>query len=97
MGEQLISGALSAMELDVAADQSLRHEVRLIARVELVAEVLNVPLDGPRSDAEFLGTLLRGESASDAMQHLAFSFGETDKVFLLARDIHHLLRNRKSA
>ena len=81
----------------MAADQSLRHEVRLVACVELVSEVLHVPLDRPRSDPEFLGTLLRRESAGDTLKHLAFAFGETDKVFLLARDIHHLLRNRKSA
>jgi hypothetical protein len=59
--------------LKVAARKGLRHEVRLVTRVELVAEVFDVALDGAWSDPELLRALLRRKSASDALQDLAFS------------------------
>jgi len=45
--------------LDVAAGQRLGDEVRLVARIELVAEVLDVPLDGAGRDPQLLRALLR--------------------------------------
>ena len=77
------------------ARERLSDEVRLVARIELVAEVLDMPLDGSRGDAELLGALLRGEALRDAVKHLALALRQTDEVFLLAREIHHLLRNRR--
>ena len=58
----------------MAARERLRHEVWLVAGMQLVAEVLDMALDGARSDSELLGALLRGEPASNALQDLAFSF-----------------------
>jgi hypothetical protein len=76
----------------MAAGQGLGDQVRLVFRVELVAEILDMALDGPRSDPELLGALLRRQTAGDALQHLALSLGQGDEVFLLPRKIHHKLR-----
>ena len=73
----------------MAAGQGLGHQVRLIARVQLVAEVFDVPLDRPRRDAEFLRALLGRHSLCDALKHFPLPFGEENKVFLLARNVHH--------
>lgn len=75
--------------LDVAARERLGDEVRLVARVELIAQVLDVTLDGARGDPELLGALLRGEPASDALEDFPFALGERDEIFLWPRDIHH--------
>ena len=64
--------------------------MRLVARVELVAKVLDVTLDGTRSNAELLRALLRRESPCDALENLSFSLRQADEVVLLARKIHHL-------
>jgi len=42
----------------MAAGQSLGDEMRLVARVELVAEIFDVPLDRSRSNPELLSALL---------------------------------------
>ena len=80
----------------MAAGERLRDEVRLVLCVELVAEVFDVPLNGSRSDAQLLGALFRREGASNALQHLAFPFGQGDEIFLLPRKIHHALRFKGS-
>ena len=43
--------------LDVAAGKSLGNQMRLVARVELVAEVFDVALHRPRCDPKLLGAL----------------------------------------
>jgi len=48
--------------------------VRLVAGVELVAEVLDMAFDGAWRDAELLGALLRRKSTSNALQDFALSF-----------------------
>jgi hypothetical protein len=58
---------------DMSAGERLRDEVRLVACVQLVAEILDVPLDGARSDAELQGALFGGEAARDAFQHFALA------------------------
>lgn len=75
--------------LDVTAGERLGDKVRLVARVKLIAEVLDVPFDRAGRYAELLGTLLGGEAACDALENLAFSIRKSDEVFLLSRDVHH--------
>jgi hypothetical protein len=78
-----------AAQLNVAARKGLGDKVRLVARVELVAKIFDVALDGPGRDPELLRALLRGEAAGDALEHLALALGQGDEVFLLPRKIHH--------
>jgi hypothetical protein len=49
--------------------------VRLVARVQLVAKVLDVALDSARRNAQLLGALLGREAARNAFKHLALSLG----------------------
>lgn len=58
---------------NMAAGERLRDEVRLVARVELVAEVFDVSLYGPWSDAELLRALLRRKTARDALKDVALA------------------------
>lgn len=67
----------------------LGYKVRLVPSVELIAEIFNVPLDRAGSYPELDGALLRRETARDALQHLALAIRQGDKIFLLARKIHH--------
>jgi hypothetical protein len=60
---------------DVARGERLGDQVRLVARVQLVAEILDVPLDRARGDAELLRALLGGQSAGNALQDLALALG----------------------
>ena len=76
----------------MAAGQSLGDQMRLVLGVELVAEILDVALNGPRSDPESLGALLGRQTAGNALQHLALSLGQGDEIFLLPRKIHYKLR-----
>ena len=71
----------------MAACERLGDEVRLVAGVELVAEVLDVSLDCARSDPELLRALLGREARGDALQHLALAVRQCDEVFLLPRII----------
>lgn len=73
----------------MAARQGLGHQMRLIARVQLVAKILDVSLDRPWCDSELLRTLLGGESAGNALQDFSLPVGQGDKIFLLPRKIHH--------
>ena len=57
----------------MAARKRLGHQVRLVLRMQLVAEVLNVPLDRARSDAELHSALLRRKPACDALQDFALT------------------------
>jgi hypothetical protein len=77
---------------DVTAGKSFGDEMRLVARVELVAQILHVPFDGARGDSELLRALLGREAARDALKHFAFAFREGDEILLLSRKIHHQLR-----
>ena len=77
----------------MAAGERLGNQVRLVLGVELVAEVLDVPFDRPRSDPELLRALLGREAAGDALQHLALPLRQRDEIFLLPRKIHHQLRS----
>ena len=63
--------------------------MRLVAGIQLVAQILDVALYRPRSDAELLSALLRGQAKRNALQDLALSIGERHKIFLLPRNIHH--------
>ena len=72
-GDELSIGVERA--LDVARGERLGDQVRLVARIQLVAEILYMALDRPRSDAELLGTLLGGKSAGNALQDLALALG----------------------
>ena len=60
---------------DVAGGKRLGDQVRLIARVELVAEIFDVTLNRARRDSELLRALFRGEAAGDALKHLALTLG----------------------
>jgi len=76
--------------LEVTAGECLGDQVRLVPRVQLVAEVLDVALHGPRSDAEFLRALLRREAACNALQDLAFPLRQGHEIVLLPFDVHHV-------
>jgi len=78
----------------VAASQRLSDEMGLVLGVELVAKVLDVPLNRPGRYPQLLRALFRGQAASNALQHLAFTIRQGDEIFLLPRKIHHLLRTR---
>ena len=73
----------------MAGCQGLGDKVRLVAGVELVAEIFDVPLDGARRDAQLLRALLGGQPECDALQDLALTLGQGDEIFLLPRKIHH--------
>ena len=79
----------------MAARECLGDEVRLVLRVELVAEILDVTLDGPRCNAQLLRALFRREPGRDAPQHLELTLGQADEIFLLPRKIHHRLRTKR--
>jgi hypothetical protein len=79
--------------LEVAAGERLGDEMRLVLGVQLVAEILDVPLNRPRSNPELLRALLRRQPAGDALQDLAFPLGQGNEIFLLPRKIHHPLRD----
>jgi hypothetical protein len=80
---------------DVAAGERLGHEVRLVARVQLIAKVLDVTLDRAWSNPELLRALLGRQPPGDAFQHLALPIREHYEIFLLPRNVHHapLVRN----
>ena len=59
----------------MACRKCLRDQVRLVARIELVAKILDMPLNGSGRDPELQRTLLGGKTAGDASQHLAFALG----------------------
>jgi hypothetical protein len=73
----------------VPAGKRLGDEVRLVARVELVAQILDMSFDRAGSNAELLGALLGGEPACDALKHFTLALGQGDEIFLLPRKIHH--------
>lgn len=73
----------------MAGCQGFGDKVRLVARVELVAEIFDVPLDGARRYAQLLRALLGGQPECDALQDLALTLGQGDEIFLLTRDVHH--------
>lgn len=75
--------------LEVAGRERLCDQVRLVTGVQLVAQIFDVTLDGPRRDAQLLRALLRREAAGDALQHLALTLGQGDEILLLLRQIHH--------
>jgi len=72
-GDELSIGVERA--LDVARGERLGDQVRLVARVQLVAEILDVPLDRARGDAELLRALLGRQPAGNALQDLALALG----------------------
>ena len=74
---------------DMAGGKRLGDQVRLVPRIQLVAEILHMALDRPRSDAELLGTLLGGKSAGNALQDLTLALGQGNELFLWLRKIHH--------
>ena len=74
---------------DMAGGKRLGDQVRLVPRIQLVAEILHMALDRPRSDAELLCTLLGGKSAGNALQDLALALGQGNELFLWLRKIHH--------
>src|SRR5690348_7211376 len=74
---------------DVPAGKRLGDEVRLVARVKLVAQILDMSFDRAGSNAELLGALLGGEPACDALKHFTLALGQGDEIFLLPRKIHH--------
>jgi len=78
-----------ARQLDVAARKCLGDQVRLVARVELVAKIFDVPLNRPWRDPQLQRALLGRVPAGNALKHLNLSFGQSDEVFLLPRKIHH--------
>lgn len=80
----------------MAAGQRLRHQMRLVAGVELVAQIFDVPLDGSRSDSELQRALFRRKSARDALEHFALAVRQGDEIVLLPRKIHHQLPNWES-
>jgi len=88
-----VKGSYAPAALDVAGRERLGNEMRLIARVELVAKIFDVALDGAWSNAQLQRTLLGGEAARDAFQDLALPLRQIDKIFLLPRKIHHQLPN----
>ena len=74
------------------ASEGLGDQMRLVLGVEFVAEVLDVPFNRPRGDAQLQCALLGGEPASNALQHLALTLRQVHEIFLLPRKIHHALR-----
>ena len=56
----------------MTARDRFRDEVRLVPRVELVAEIFDVPFDRSRGDPELLRTLFRRKTPSDALEHFPF-------------------------
>ena len=76
----------------MAGCERLSDQVRLVARIKLVSEVLYMPFDGPRRDPQLQGALFGRESACNAIEHFALSFRQSDEIFLLPRKIHHSLR-----
>jgi len=75
--------------LDMAGGERLGDQVRLVARVELVAEIFNMAFDRPRGDPELLRALLGREAGRNALQDLALALGQGNELFLLLRKIHH--------
>lgn len=75
--------------LEVAGAEGLRDQVRLVSRVELVAEVFDVALNRSRRDAELLRALLGRHALCDALKHLSLPLGERYEIVLLARHVHH--------
>ena len=59
--------------LNVARRQRLGDEVRLIAGMQLVSEILDVPLYGSRGNTELLRALLGRQSARNALEHFALA------------------------
>ena len=75
----------------MSGGERLGDQVRLVARVELVAEIFDVALDRPRRDSELQSTLFRGQPSRDALQNLPLTVGQADEILLLTRKIHHLV------
>ena len=73
----------------MAGGERFCHEVRLVARMQFVAEIFDVALNGARRDTELLRALLGRQAERDALQDLALSLGQGDEIFLLTRDVHH--------
>ena len=59
--------------LNVARRQRLGDEVRLIAGMQLVSEILDVPLYSSRCNTELLRALLGRQPARDALEHFALA------------------------
>ena len=74
---------------DVAGSKRLGDQVRLVLRIQLVAEILHMALDRPRRNTELLGTLLGGKPSGNALQDLALALGQRNELFLWLRKIHH--------
>ena len=75
----------------MAAGERFGDQVRLVPGVQLVAQVLDVALDGARCDPELLRALFRGEAAGDALQNLALTVRQSDEIILLPGKIHPLI------
>jgi hypothetical protein len=73
----------------VAGRQGFGDEVRLVAGIELVPQILDMAFDRPRGDAELLRTLFGREALGNALQDLPLAVGQAHEVFLLTRKIHH--------
>jgi hypothetical protein len=74
---------------DMPAGERFCNEVRLIAGMQFVAQILDVALDRSWRDSELLRALFGRKSARDALQDLALTLRQTDEIFLLPRKIHH--------
>jgi hypothetical protein len=57
----------------MTAGKSLGDEMRLVSRVELVAEILHVPLHRSGRDAELLRALLRGQTSCNALKDFSLT------------------------
>ena len=57
---------------EVPARKRLGDQMRLVPGVELVTEIFDMALDGPRRDPGLLGALFGRQAARDALQHLFF-------------------------
>jgi hypothetical protein len=57
----------------MAGGESLGDEVRLVPRVQLVAEIFDMTLNRTGSDPQLESALLRGQPSRDAVQDFALS------------------------
>ena len=73
----------------MAAGECLGDKVRLVAGVELIAEILDVPLDRARGNAQLQRALLGGKATSDAFEHFTLAVRQGDEILLLPGKIHH--------
>ena len=74
--------------LDVTGGKRLGDQVRFVPRVELVAEILDVTLDGAGGDAELLCALLGRQPLGDALQNFALAIRQRNEIGSLTGRIH---------